>query len=92
MADRSLLNKPLRKSTTMPAWLTYEAQREISFSKLGIATTESDSVIKQGKPYIELVASIHLYVATMTRPDRISYHTSMLCPFMHNPSINCNSR
>eukprot|EP00965_Chrysotila_dentata_P049599 1644041-Pleurochrysis_carterae.AAC.1 len=26
----------------------------------------------------------------MTRPD-ISYHTSMLCRFMHNPSIDCHS-
>eukprot|EP00965_Chrysotila_dentata_P155163 5126912-Pleurochrysis_carterae.AAC.1 len=27
----------------------------------------------------------------MTRPDT-SYHTFMLCRFMHNPSINCCSR
>ncbi|NJR41756.1 MAG: hypothetical protein HC767_02915, partial [Akkermansiaceae bacterium] len=90
MADRFLPNKTLRKSTTTPAWFTDKAQRVSTFSKLGIATTESDSAIKQGKPYLELVASI-LYAATMTRPD-ISYHTSMLCRFMHNPSIDCYSR
>eukprot|EP00965_Chrysotila_dentata_P121542 4018134-Pleurochrysis_carterae.AAC.1 len=27
----------------------------------------------------------------MTQPD-ISYHTSMLCRFMHKPSIDCYSR
>eukprot|EP00965_Chrysotila_dentata_P018710 622446-Pleurochrysis_carterae.AAC.1 len=57
---------------------------------LGIAITESDSAIKQGKPYLKLVASI-LCAATMTRPD-ISYHTSLLCHLLHNPSIDCYSR
>eukprot|EP00965_Chrysotila_dentata_P105831 3495706-Pleurochrysis_carterae.AAC.1 len=31
------------------------------------------------------------FTATMTRPD-ISYHTSMLCRFMHKPSIDCYAR
>eukprot|EP00965_Chrysotila_dentata_P030174 1004729-Pleurochrysis_carterae.AAC.1 len=46
--------------------------------------------MKQGKPYLELVASI-LYASTMTRLN-IAYHTAMLCRFMHNPSVDCHSR
>eukprot|EP00965_Chrysotila_dentata_P032022 1067824-Pleurochrysis_carterae.AAC.2 len=89
-AGRFLPNTTLRNSTTTPAWLTDRAQRVRTFSKLGFATTESDSAIKQGKLYLELVASI-LYAATITRPD-IPYQTSMLCRFMHNPSIGRYSR
>eukprot|EP00965_Chrysotila_dentata_P123059 4067608-Pleurochrysis_carterae.AAC.1 len=90
MADHFLPNKTLRKSTTTPAWFTDKAQQASTLSKLGIATTESESATKQGKSYLELVAST-LYAATMTRLD-ISYHTSMFCRFMHNPSIDCFSR
>eukprot|EP00965_Chrysotila_dentata_P029980 998433-Pleurochrysis_carterae.AAC.1 len=85
MAGRFLPNKTLRKSATTPTSFSDKAQRTTTFSKLGIATTEFDSAIKHGKPYLELVASI-LCAATMTRPD-ISYHISVLCRFMHNPSI-----
>ena len=46
--------------------------------------------MKKGKPFLKLIASI-LFAATMTRPD-ITYHTSMLCRFMHNPSIQCYAR
>eukprot|EP00965_Chrysotila_dentata_P071535 2363182-Pleurochrysis_carterae.AAC.1 len=46
--------------------------------------------MKQGKPYLELVASI-LYASTMTRPD-IAYHMSMLYRFLHNPPVDCYSR
>eukprot|EP00965_Chrysotila_dentata_P051822 1720471-Pleurochrysis_carterae.AAC.2 len=74
MAYCFLPNKTLRQSTTTPAWFTDIAQRVSTFSKLGLATTESNSATKQGKPYLELVAS-NLYAATMTRPD-FSYHTS----------------
>eukprot|EP00965_Chrysotila_dentata_P104623 3454824-Pleurochrysis_carterae.AAC.6 len=73
MAGRFLPNKMLRKSTMTHAWFTNKAERVSTSSKLGIATTESDSAITQGKLYLELVAST-LYAATMTRPD-ISYHS-----------------
>eukprot|EP00965_Chrysotila_dentata_P095253 3148464-Pleurochrysis_carterae.AAC.3 len=59
-------------------------------SKLGLAANESDSAMKPGKPYLELVASI-LNASTMIRPD-IAYHTSALCRFIHNPSVDCYSR
>eukprot|EP00965_Chrysotila_dentata_P004487 145882-Pleurochrysis_carterae.AAC.3 len=65
MVDRFLPSKTLRKSTTTSAWFTDKTQRGSTFSKLGIATTESDSAIKQDKPYLDLVASI-IYAATMT--------------------------
>eukprot|EP00965_Chrysotila_dentata_P005061 165688-Pleurochrysis_carterae.AAC.1 len=55
MAGRFLPNRrTLRKSTTTPTWLTDKAQRVSTLSKLGIATIESESAIKQGKPYLEL--------------------------------------
>ena len=38
-------------------------------------------------PYLELVGSL-LYLSTMTRPD-IAYHMSVLCSFMHDPSVEC---
>eukprot|EP00965_Chrysotila_dentata_P175066 5778878-Pleurochrysis_carterae.AAC.2 len=58
MADCFLPNKALRKSTTTRAWFTDKTQRVSTFSKLAIATTKSDSAIKQGTPYLELVRSI----------------------------------
>eukprot|EP00965_Chrysotila_dentata_P137128 4535641-Pleurochrysis_carterae.AAC.7 len=48
MADSFLPSKLQRKSTTSPAWFTDQGQRVSTFSKLGIATTEFDSAIKQG--------------------------------------------
>ena len=39
------------------------------------------------RPYLQLVGSL-LYVSTMCRPD-ISYHMSVLCRFMHDPSEQC---
>ena len=38
-------------------------------------------------PYLEIVGSL-LYLSTMTRPD-IAYHMSVLCSYMHDPSIDC---
>eukprot|EP00965_Chrysotila_dentata_P044642 1483538-Pleurochrysis_carterae.AAC.1 len=86
MIDHFLPNKTLHKSTSMPAWFTDKEQRVRTFSKPGIAATESDSAVKQGKPYLSLVASI-LYTATMTY--NIFYHTSMLRRFMHNSLVDC---
>eukprot|EP00965_Chrysotila_dentata_P013738 455207-Pleurochrysis_carterae.AAC.1 len=43
MADNFLPNKTMRKSTSSPACFTDKAQGPSTFSKLGIATTESDS-------------------------------------------------
>eukprot|EP00965_Chrysotila_dentata_P109524 3620079-Pleurochrysis_carterae.AAC.1 len=67
MADRFLPNKTLRKSTTTPAWFTDKAKRVSTFSKLGIATTESDSAIKHGKPYLSLASSSSLVSSTRPR-------------------------
>ena len=38
-------------------------------------------------PYLELIGSL-LYLSTMTLPE-ISYHLSVLCSFMHDPSPDC---
>eukprot|EP00965_Chrysotila_dentata_P229368 6197156-Pleurochrysis_carterae.AAC.1 len=65
MADQLLPNQMLRKSTTTPTWFSDKAQQVSTFSKLSIATIESDIAIKQCKPYLELVTSI-LYAATLT--------------------------
>ena len=46
---------------------------------------EKDRVSKL--PYLEVVGSL-LYLSTMTRPD-IAYHMSVLCSFMHDPSLEC---
>lgn len=37
-------------------------------------------------PYLQIIGSL-LYISTMTRPD-ISYHMSVLCQFMHDPSVS----
>jgi len=38
-------------------------------------------------PYLQLVGAL-LYLSVMSRPD-ISYHMSVLCSFMQNPSMQC---
>eukprot|EP00965_Chrysotila_dentata_P042752 1419382-Pleurochrysis_carterae.AAC.1 len=77
MADRFLPNKTLRKPTTTPAWFTDKAQRTSPYTKFLASTNESDSAMKQGKPYLEFVTSI-LCASTTSRPN-IAHHTSMLC-------------
>eukprot|EP00965_Chrysotila_dentata_P106169 3506509-Pleurochrysis_carterae.AAC.1 len=81
MADRFLPNETLRKPTTTPACFTDKAQRTSTYTKLALAANESDIAIKQGKPYLELFASI-LYTSTMTDFDRIS-PTTRRCYTLH---------
>ena len=58
-----------------------------SFQRLKLATTNSERERVSKLPYLELVGSL-LYLSTMTRPD-IAYHMSVLCSFMHDPSVDC---
>ena len=51
-----------------------------------LAEASSDEEIERVKklPYLQLVGAL-LYLSTMSRPD-LSYHMSVLCSFMQNPS------
>ena len=90
MADRFLPTSSLRKHVSTPAWYTDKAERKTTYSDLSVAKNERDSAVHNGKPFLELIASI-LYACTMTRPD-IAFHTSALCRYMHNPSLACYAR
>jgi hypothetical protein len=90
MANRFLPTPSLRKPVTTPAWFTDKAERKTTYSDLALATSEKDSAVHNGKAYLELIASI-LYASTMTRPD-IAFHTSVLCRYMHRPSLSCYAR
>ena len=54
-----------------------------------LAEASSDEEIERVKklPYLQLVGAL-LYLSTMSRPD-LSYHMSVLCSFMQNPSEQC---
>ena len=58
-----------------------------SFQRLSVASNDAERERVSKLPYLELVGSL-LYLSTMTRPD-IAYHMSVLCSFMHNPSVEC---
>ena len=58
----------------------------LTFQKLSTATTDEERDKAARLPYLQLVGSL-LYL-TMTRPD-ISYHMSILCSYMHDPSPAC---
>ena len=57
------------------------------FQRLTVANDEVDREKASRLPYLEIVGSL-LYLSTMTRPD-IAYHMSVLCSYMHNPSVAC---
>ena len=59
----------------------------ITFQKLNTAKTDEEKDKASKFPYLQLIGSL-LYLSTMTRPD-IAYHMSILCSFMHNPSVDC---
>ena len=58
-----------------------------TFQKLACAQTDVEREKVARLPYRELIGSL-LYLSTMTRPD-VAYHMSVLCQFMHDPSIDC---
>ena len=58
-----------------------------SFQRLTVSRTPLESEKASKLPYLEIVGSL-LYLSTMTRPD-IAYHMSVLCSFMHAPSVEC---
>ena len=57
------------------------------FQRLTPASSDAEKERVSKLPYLEIVGSL-LYLSTMTRPD-IAYHMSILCSFMHNPSVEC---
>ena len=58
-----------------------------SFQRLSTSHDQIDKEKASKLPYLELIGSL-LYLSTMTRPD-IAYHMSVLCSFMHDPSVEC---
>ena len=58
-----------------------------SFQRLTKSRSPEEREQASKLPYLELVGSL-LYLSTMTRPD-ISYHMSVLCSFMQDPSVDC---
>ena len=60
-----------------------------TFSKLKGAQSDEERARMRERPYLQLVGSL-LYVSTMSRCD-ISYHMSVLCRFMGDPSEQCYS-
>lgn len=60
-----------------------------TFSKLKGAESDEERARMRERPYLQLVGSL-LYVSTMSRCD-ISYHLSVLCRFMGDPSEQCYS-
>ena len=58
-----------------------------SFQRLNTSQSAAERERVSKLPYLELVGSL-LYMSTMTRPD-IAYHMSVLCSYMHDPSMAC---
>ena len=58
-----------------------------AFQRLGKSCNAMEKERLSKLPYLELVGSL-LYLSTMTRPD-IAYHMSVLCAYMHDPSMAC---
>ena len=57
----------------------------LSFQKLRPAANDLEREKASRLPYLQLIGSL-LYLSCMTRPD-ISYHMSILCSFMHDPTV-----
>ena len=57
----------------------------LSFQKLRPAANDIEREKASRLPYLQLIGSL-LYLSCMTRPD-ISYHMSILCSFMHDPTV-----
>ena len=58
-----------------------------SFSKLSGAKDDLERERVAQLPYLQVIGSL-LYVSCMTRPD-VAFHVSMLCKYMHDPSMEC---
>ena len=56
-----------------------------TFLKITTAANDHERSQMKDKPYLQIIGSL-LYLSTMTRPD-IAYHMSVLCSFMHDPSL-----
>ena len=56
-----------------------------SFQKLRAAQTDLEREKAARVPYLQIIGSL-LYLSCMTRPD-IAYYMSVLCSFMHDPTV-----
>ena len=81
-----LLDKFLPSHTSSARAQTMPCNPE-TFQRLTKSRSPEEKARVSELPYLELVGSL-LYLSTMTRPD-ISYHMSVLCSYMHDPSIDC---
>ena len=57
----------------------------LSFQKLRPAANDIEREKAARLPYLQIIGSL-LYLSCMTRPD-IAYHMSILCSFMHDPTV-----
>ena len=58
-----------------------------AFARLSIAKDDNERERVSKLPYLQIIGSL-LYLSTMTRPD-ISFYVTMLCKYMHDPSLEC---
>ena len=58
-----------------------------AFGRLSIAKDDNERERVSKLPYLQIIGSL-LYLSTMTRPD-ISFYVTMLCKYMHDPSLEC---
>ena len=75
---------PTRESSTIKHSMPCNP---LTFQQLSTATTDEQRDKMKRLPYLQLIGSL-LYLSTMTFPE-ISYHMSILCSFMHDPSPDC---
>ena len=59
----------------------------LTFQQLTTAKDETERERAAKLPYLQLIGSL-LYLTTMTYPE-LSYHMSVLCSYMHDPSPEC---
>ena len=59
----------------------------LHYSKLGLAANDAERELMRGKPYLALLATL-MYITFFTNPH-LSFHTSFLGQFMHDPSPAC---
>jgi len=61
----------------------------VTFNSLRPAETDEEREAAADLPYLQLIGSL-LYNSTMVHPE-ISYHMSVLCSCMHDPTMECYS-
>ncbi|MGA1314002.1 MAG: reverse transcriptase domain-containing protein [Pelagibacteraceae bacterium] len=78
LVDKFVASSKLVKHTPYPC-------KPLAFPRLAPATTDSERDRAAKLPYLQLIGSL-LYLSCLTRPD-VSYHMSVLCGCMHDPTV-----